>query len=97
MCFPDTSCILERVEYNFALSGFYALPFVTARREVLLLYVWLLTAESAALTLYVIISEIRLARLETVPVNWAINLVFMWTFTLMSWALVIAAWNPLQM
>lgn len=59
-----------------------------------MLYVWLLTIESVALTVYVIVSEIQLARLDTVPVNWAVNLIFMWTFTLMSWALVIAAWHP---
>lgn len=61
-----------------------------------MLDIWLLTIESLALTVYVIIGEIRLARLDSVPVNWAIHLIFMWTFTLMSWALVVAAWHPWQ-
>jgi hypothetical protein len=59
-----------------------------------MLSTWLLTIESLTLTAYVIIGEIRLARIDAVPVNHAIHLIFMWAFTLMSWALVVAAWHP---
>ncbi len=57
---------------------------------------WLLLIESAALTVYVIAGEIRLARLSQVPVDYALHLVVMWTFTLISWAFVTLAFNPLH-
>jgi hypothetical protein len=50
--------------------------------------------ESAALRIYVVLGEIRLARLDEIPVPFAVHLIFMWAFTLFSWVLVVAAWHP---
>jgi hypothetical protein len=59
-----------------------------------MLAIWLLSLLSAGLTTYVIAGEIRLARLEQVPIPYAIHLLIMWTLTLISWAFVFVAWHP---